>query len=89
MITYNEFVTQSDPLAHLVDARGLAEHLGVDRNTINVWRSRARAGKPSPLTGIEPVGELNGAIWTTEQLAMIEKAMEGRRPGRPSKTPSD
>lgn len=89
MLTYTLRMASSDPLAHLVDARGVAEHLGVDRNTINVWRSRARAGKPSPLTGIEPVGELNGAIWTVEQLALIEKALEGRRPGRPSKTQSD
>ena len=75
--TLAPMIDRPEDVDGLVDARRLAEWLGVPVARVHTWRSRGLVELPAP------AGTLNGPVWRLEDLDGLREALAARPAHRP------
>ncbi len=75
--TLAPMIDRPEDVDGLVDAKRLAEWLGVPVARVHTWRSRGLVELPAP------AGTLNGPVWRLEDLDGLREALAARPAHRP------
>lgn len=80
---------ESEAVKGLYDTKGVARKLGVKPGTVRAWIMRGKEDPSESPLG-QPVGTLNGNVWTEAQVRKAEASLakSPRKAGRPRKDPS-